>query len=227
MSANSLTKSELIRSEYVIPSLLNNKDYVRSLSEARYPKEEVRPGTAKWVARRLDDNSPEMAIGVLRSWTHPNRVREASAENVERIKRMVDEAALEALLELAKPRRYVRGIKGQQLDLELTLGTLNDQRSFRVEALLDSGCTGSCIDRKFIAANKIQTRKLPIPVLVYNADGSENAAGTISEAVRLHVRIKGHTEVLDFAVTELGKSDVFIGHDWLKIHNPSIDWGIP
>lgn len=25
-------------------------------------------------------------------------------------------------------------------------------------------------------------------------------------------------------VVDLGKTDLFIGHDWLKFHNPNIDW---
>ncbi|GJF00541.1 hypothetical protein PsYK624_168340 [Phanerochaete sordida] len=29
---------------------------------------------------------------------------------------------------------------------------------------------------------------------------------------------------MDFAVTNLGKSPMFIGYEWLKHHNPSIDW---
>ncbi|KAJ3897005.1 hypothetical protein F5879DRAFT_814302, partial [Lentinula edodes] len=26
------------------------------------------------------------------------------------------------------------------------------------------------------------------------------------------------------AVTNLGKTDIFLGIDWLRYHNPSIDW---
>ena len=147
MSTPSLAESELVRSEYVIPTLLDNKDYVRSLSEVRFPKEVQRPGTVKWVARRLDDNSPEMARAVLANWVHPTRQREATKENVCRIRKLLDKVAVGALLELAEPRKYIRGYtEGRQLDLELTLGTLDDRRNFHVEALLDSGCTGSCID---------------------------------------------------------------------------------
>ena len=93
-----------------------------------------------------------------------------------------------------------------------------------MEALLDSGCTGSCIDQTFIRENGINTQKLPIPVMVYNADGTPNSAGAITEVVRLHVKIRDHIEIAEFAVTELGKTSVFIGHEWLKKHNPSIDW---
>ena len=123
MSANSLTESEMIRSNYIIPSLLDNKNYVRSLSAARFPKEIQKPGTVKWVARRLDDNSLEMARAILANWVHPSRQREATVENVCRIRKLLDKVAVRALLELAKPRKYVRGCTdGRQLDLELTLG---------------------------------------------------------------------------------------------------------
>lgn len=33
-----------------------------------------------------------------------------------------------------------------------------------------------------------------------------------------------HSEIRQFAVTNLGKSDIFIGHNWLYHHNPEIDW---
>ena len=29
---------------------------------------------------------------------------------------------------------------------------------------------------------------------------------------------------MEFGVSNLGTSDVFLGHDWLKHHNPEIDW---
>ena len=103
MSATSLADSELVRSSYVIPTLLNNKDYVRTLSEARFPNEVQKPGTVKWVARRLDDNSLEMARAILANWVHPTRQGEATEENVRQIRKLIDKVAVGALLELAKP----------------------------------------------------------------------------------------------------------------------------
>ena len=38
------------------------------------------------------------------------------------------------------------------------------------------------------------------------------------------MHIGSHKERIDFGVTNLGKGEIFLGHDWLKIHNPSIDW---
>lgn len=68
------------------------------------------------------------------------------------------------------------------------------------------------------------TKKLPRPIPVYNADNTLNTDGPISEYVELRMQIKDHNEIIQLAVTNLGKSDLFIGHEWLKLHNPSIDW---
>ena len=36
--------------------------------------------------------------------------------------------------------------------------------------------------------------------------------------------IQDHSERIQLAVTHLGETDVFIGFEWLKHHNPNIDW---
>ena len=38
------------------------------------------------------------------------------------------------------------------------------------------------------------------------------------------MKIKNHKETLEFAITNLSKQDIFLGHDWLSHHNPDIDW---
>jgi hypothetical protein len=36
--------------------------------------------------------------------------------------------------------------------------------------------------------------------------------------------MQDHAEIFSFAVTDTGKSDIIIGFNWLKQHNPEIDW---
>ncbi len=36
--------------------------------------------------------------------------------------------------------------------------------------------------------------------------------------------IKGHAERIDLAIMNLGKKDIYLGHNWLKRHNPSVNW---
>ena len=63
------------------------------------------------------------------------------------------------------------------------------------------------------------------PIPVYNTDGTMNSGGPISEFVEMKVKIQDHVERMEFAMTNLGKSAMFIGYEWLKHHNPSIDLG--
>ena len=119
---------------------------------------------------------------------------------------------------------YIRGRKGHQLNLSVVLKTLEDQRAFRTTALLDSGCTGSCINRQFVNKHHIPTQRMPIPIPVYNADGTRNQAGPITEMAELVLAIGEHQERIQLAVTNLGSTDLFIGYEWLRFHNPNIDW---
>jgi hypothetical protein len=93
-----------------------------------------------------------------------------------------------------------------------------------MKALLDSGCTGSCVNEDFVKKHQLNTTKLPKSIPVFNADGSLNVAGRLTHTVKLKVTIGGHTEIMDFGVSNLGSSDIFLGHDWLRHHNPEIDW---
>ena len=72
--------------------------------------------------------------------------------------------------------------------------------------------------------HQFPTKKLPRPIPVYNADGSLNKDGDITETVTLRMIIQDHEEEITFAVSNLGRADLFLGHEWLKHHNPTIDW---
>ena len=73
-------------------------------------------------------------------------------------------------------------------------------------------------------AKGINLEPLPRPIPVYNADGSHNAGGPIRTIAKLRLHIADHVEVRNFTVTNTGKADVIIGFDWLRKHNPLVDW---
>ena len=110
------------------------------------------------------------------------------------------------------------------MDIEVKVQMLDDVRTFPLKALLESGSTGSCISRKFVNNNEIWTRKTMILVPVHNAYGTLNKNGSITNYVFLRLSVGDHMEQLEFAVADLGTHDLFIGHKWLKLHNPNIDW---
>ena len=79
------------------------------------------------------------------------------------------------------------------------------------------------VDRDYVKANRLTTRTLSAPILVYNVDGSLNEASSVTEVVDLILRYNGHSERALFAVTALGKQELILGLSWLKTHNPEID----
>ena len=93
-----------------------------------------------------------------------------------------------------------------------------------VRALLDSGATGSFIDRDFVRSKGMNTWTLSRNILVFNVDGSPNEAGQISKVVDVVLRYKTHSERMLLAVSGLGKQSLILGYNWLKDHNPKIDW---
>ena len=40
----------------------------------------------------------------------------------------------------------------------------------------------------------------------------------------LEIEINGHKKQLEATVTDLNRTDMFLGHDWLVKHNPEVNW---
>jgi len=104
------------------------------------------------------------------------------------------------------------------------IGTTDTSELHSVKALLDSGVTRSFIDRDFIRSKGINTRTLSRNIPVFNIDGSPNKAGQISEVVDILLRYKTHSKRILLAVSRLGKQSLILGYNWLKDHNPKVDW---
>jgi len=114
--------------------------------------------------------------------------------------------------------------RGTSLLLPVEIGTTDMSELHSVEALLDSGATGSLINRDFVCSKGMNTWTLSHNILVFNVDGSPNEAGQISEVVDVVFRYKTHSERMLLAVSGLGKQSLILGYDWLKNHNPKINW---
>ena len=91
-------------------------------------------------------------------------------------------------------------------------------------ALLDSGYTRTVIDKTFAKEKDLPIHKLPIPIPIYNADGTFNDGGLISEFALLELQIVEHKEQIAMALSNLSTHNIFLGHDWLKKHNSEINW---
>jgi hypothetical protein len=92
------------------------------------------------------------------------------------------------------------------------------------QALIDCGATGCFIDVEWVQSNNIPTCPLTNPIPVYNVDGTANEAGMIVEITDMILRYDSHSEHTQFAVTCLGKQNMILGYNWLRNHNPEINW---
>lgn len=214
--------------EIPISSLENCAPEIPQKVEKEKPKTPEKPkftpsGTVEWIAKQIHDRD-DRALAHLQVWVHNGRWREATADTLHQLRTLSTSDAIFALRELHGPIRFIKGRKGRQLDLSLTLTIPADERSFSIQALVDSGCTGSCIDEKFVRENNIPTKSLPLPIPVYNTNRTINIGGPIREFVDCRIAVKDHVEKIVLAVTNLGNSKVFLGHDWLQLHNPNVDW---
>ncbi len=97
-------------------------------------------------------------------------------------------------------------------------------KTLTTKGLLDSGCTSSAINKCFVDEHQLETHKTAVLIHVYNANGTCIAGGDITKFAEVRMMIGRHTERIDLAITNLGKRDVYLGHDWLKRHNPSVNW---
>ena len=57
---------------------------------------------------------------------------------------------------------------------------------------------------------------------MFNADGTKNRE--VTKVAPLEVKINGHKETLEVAVTNLDGTDMFLEHDWLVKHNLEVNW---
>ena len=76
----------------------------------------------------------------------PKRHAEIDDELVGHLRKLSSEQLKAALEELRRSKKFVRGTKGNQLAVPTIIQTEDMSTQFALTALVDSGCTGSCID---------------------------------------------------------------------------------
>jgi len=108
-----------------------------------------------------------------------------------------------------------------ELNMQANIKTKN-RKKLEVKALVDSGYTHTGIDEQLVKNKKIPTKPIDFSFEVFNVDGTKNEE--VTKVMPLEIEINGHTEQLEAAVTDLDRTDMFLGHDWLVKHNPEVNW---
>ena len=143
---------------------------------------------------------------------------------MQQLKNLTDDEAQFVLRELQGKLRFTKRKQSENSFKIEGIVIKTNREKFTVTALLDSGCTGTVIDKEFAKEKDLPIHKLPIPIPIYNANGTFNDGGLISEFAVLELQIREHKEQIAMALSNLSTHNIFIGHDWLKKHNPEIDW---
>ena len=95
-------------------------------------------------------------------------------------------------------------------------------KKLKVKTLVDSKYTYIGINKQLVKDKKIQTKLINFSFEVFNTDRTKNRE--VTKVTPLEIKINGHKETLEAAVTDLNRTDMFLGHDWLVKHNPEVNW---
>ncbi len=190
----------------------------RTYTSGETYSEWLKPFGAEWTLRGIVQAKTESeAKAILKNWIHKARAEEVVDDMIEGMRKAMRVDALWWLEELRQPKRYVSALsgKGKDLTIDVQIETLENITKIATTALVDSGCTSSAINRAFVKKHNIPTHATATPIPVYNADGTHNQGGSITQYAKIRLVIGDHAERIDLAVTELGDRQIFLGHDWL------------
>ena len=94
-------------------------------------------------------------------------------------------------------------------------------KNLKIKVLVDSGYTYTGIDEQLVKEKKIQTKLINFSFEVFNVNRTKN--GKVTKIAPLVIEINRHKEQLEATVTDLNRTDMFLGHDWLIKHNPEVN----
>ena len=94
--------------------------------------------------------------------------------------------------------------------MQANIKTKNEKK-LEVKALVDSECTHTEINEQLVKDKKIPTKPIDFSFKVFNTDSTKNRE--VSKVAPLEIKINRHTEQLEAAVTDLDRTDMFLGHN--------------
>jgi hypothetical protein len=112
----------------------------------------------------------------------------------------------------------------KQFALEVVTEAIATRKKVTTHALVNSGCTRTCIDKTFAQEQGWPLERICHPILIEYADGTVTEESKIWYMVNLRIRMAGTTVVTEALVMRLKSFKVFLGFDWLQVVNPNINW---
>uniref|UniRef100_A0A8C5PN48 Reverse transcriptase n=1 Tax=Leptobrachium leishanense TaxID=445787 RepID=A0A8C5PN48_9ANUR len=118
----------------------------------------------------------------------------------------------------------ILGTSGEHLTVNISLQW--QDHTADLTALIDSGASQNFIDISLIQRLKIQFRKKSYPFSVSLLDGTLISSGLVTQETEIITMNTGvrHREEIIFDIVKTPIFLVILGIEWLRLHNPSIDW---
>ena len=180
--------------------------------------------TSQWVKKVVDQDDLIRSLKHIRSFVHDSWTEEVSPRLIQQLREMTELEVQFTLCELQQKPRFMQRKRSQNtFKVKASIQTPAGE-ACKVLALLDSGCTGTTMDQQFTKEKGLETHKLPQSIPVYNADGSINQAGSITEFAIVELTIDDHKEQIAMGLFQLSTHAIFLGYDWLQKHNPIVNW---
>ena len=163
----------------------------------------------------------------MRSFVHRSCQEQVTPRLIRQLREISELEAQFVLHKLQQKLRFVQYKRqsNNAFEIKATLETSSGE-TLNVVTLLDFECTRTTIDERFTKEKGLKMYKLPVPIPVYNADGSINSAGSIREFTIVKMRIRDHSEQIAMAMSNLSTHPIFLGYNWLRKHNPQINWKV-
>ena len=99
------------------------------------------------------------------------------------------------------------------------------QNALRTFAMLDSGATHSFINESFVKQHSITRVRLDESLPIHVIDGRPIITGSITHRSTIfRLSTQNHHENIALNITSIGEYPLLLGLDWLRHHNPIIDW---
>ena len=105
--------------------------------------------------------------------------------------------------------------------MQANIKTKNGKK-LKVKVLVDSGYMHTGINEQLVKDKRILTKLIDFSFEVFNANRTKN--GEVTKVVSLEIKINRHKKTLEVAVTDLDRTNMFLGHDWLVKHNLEVNW---
>lgn len=93
-------------------------------------------------------------------------------------------------------------------------------------ALIDSGAEGNFLDSSFAFSFKLPVIALSQPIAVRALSGLSLPTITHSTTPIKLITSGNHVEHISFFLTDCSNTPVVLGHPWLVLHKPHINWGL-